>query len=144
MDFHQALNTVIAELTPQPWDYTTNAGTTLTVIPAGLPESEGFAEVMLRITASKAAAAEVGVATMHMATVLHAIDTNTELEHVTGLYDELLVTPSEDGGLHLTVTEIQYDPRREVTTTIYLPEPQRLPLASALRRATDVARGWED
>jgi hypothetical protein len=28
--------------------------------------------------------------------------------------------------------------------TMRLPEAQRLPLASALRRALDVARGWED
>ncbi len=144
MDFQDAVNTVIGEITPQPWDFTDTNGATLTVIPAGLAEAEGFAEVLIRITASKATAAEVGVATMHMPTLLHALDTNTEWEHVTGLYDEMAVTPTEDGGLHLTITEVSYDPRRETTTTIALPAAQRLPFASALRRATDVARGWED
>jgi hypothetical protein len=32
----------------------------------------------------------------------------------------------------------------DVDCTVLLPEEQRLPLASALSRATDVALGWED
>lgn len=60
MDFRTALSSAITDLTPRPWEHTTNDGT-LTVIPAGLT----------------------------------------------------------------------------------LPNQERLPLASALRRALDVARSWE-
>jgi hypothetical protein len=143
MDFRQAINTVIGEITPQPWDYTDGAGTTLTVIPAGLREAPGYGEVMVRITAGKALAAEIGITTTYMVSLLHALDTRTAWEHVTNLNDALTVTPA-DGGLVLTVTEVHYDPKREVTASIRIPEAQRLPLMSALRRATDVTRGWED
>jgi hypothetical protein len=143
-DFRHALDAIIAETTPQPWDYTTPNGTTLTVIPAGLREDKGNAEVIIRITTDKTTAAEVGVTTQHMTAVLHAIDTNDSLQHATWLGDVLASTPIEGGGLSLLVSEVQYDPRREVTATIILPAEQRLPFASALRRALDVARGWED
>lgn len=46
--------------------------------------------------------------------------------------------------MELAVTEEHWDePRTETTATIRLPEAQRQPLASALRRATDIARAWE-
>jgi hypothetical protein len=143
-DFRRTLDAVIAETTPQPWDYTTPNGTTLTVIPAGLREDKGNAEVIIRITADKATAAEVGVTTQHMTAVLRAVDASAPLEHVTWLGDVLAITPIEGGRLSLLVSEVQYDPRGEVTAAIILPAEQRLPFASALRRATDVARGWED
>lgn len=149
MDFRDALNTIRAELTPQPWDYTDNAGTTLTVVPAGLREDPGCAEVMIRITVDKTIAAEIGVTTTYMVSLLHALDTRTGWEHVSSFGDELTVAP-DDGGLVLVVTESAYrssDPafcRPETTAAIHIPEAQRLPLASALRRALDVARGWED
>jgi hypothetical protein len=64
VNFNDALNTVIADLTPQPWDYTTDDGATLTVIPAGLPHAEpGTAEVYLRVTRDKAHAAEAAITT---------------------------------------------------------------------------------
>jgi hypothetical protein len=44
----------------------------------------------------------------------------------------------------LTVTDVRYDSAvRDVTVSVRIPEEQRLPLASALSRALDVAQGWE-
>ncbi|MGW8879754.1 hypothetical protein [Streptomyces mirabilis] len=40
------------------------------------------------------------------------------------------------------VTEV-HGPGQQVEVSMVLPDAQRLPLASALRRALDVARGWE-
>lgn len=146
MDFHQAINTVNAELTPQPWDYTTPDGTTLTVIPACLREAPGYAEVMVRVTVDKTTAAEVGVTTTYMVSLLHALETSTGWEHDTPVGAQLDVTPGEHGDMVLLVTETDYETQGYPTTavTVRIPEAQRLPLASALRRATDVARGWED
>lgn len=145
MDFNDAINIVIAELTPQPWDYTTPDRTTLTVISAGLREARGYAEVMLRVTVDKATAAEVGVTTTYMVSLLHALDTRTGWEYSTSYGSDLNVTPDSDG-LVLIVSETDYETQGYPTTTaaIRIPEAQRLPLASALRRALDVARGWED
>jgi hypothetical protein len=143
VNFHDAINTALAELRAQPWDYTVD-GTTLTVIPAGLREAAGYAEVMIRITASHTRAAEIGVTTTYMISLLHALDTRTAWEHTTSLDDELTVAPAADG-MVLTITDVRYDSAvREVTASMHIPEAQRMPLASALRRALDVARGWED
>lgn len=201
MDFRQAFNTVNAELTPQPWDYTAPDGTTLTVIPACQREARGYAEVTLRIDPpcacsrpkgwhteqpsapgapwhpytvrsgrhergclvvgdphdaalcaglwgrtdpAPAHAAEVGVTTTYMVSLLHAIEQRVIWEHETSVGAMLDVATEHDGALFLAVTEVHDDPRRKVVATVYLPEAQRQPLASALRRATDVARGWED
>jgi hypothetical protein len=145
MDFYNALNTVIAELTPQPWDYTTPDGVTLTVIPASLREAQGYAEVMVRATADKATAAEIGITTTYMVSLLHALETRTRWEHSTPWGSDLDVMPGDDGGMVLVVTETDYETQGHPTTavTVLVPEEQRLPLASALRRALDVARGWE-
>jgi hypothetical protein len=148
-DFRQALNIAIAELTPQPWDFTDGSGTTLTVIPAGLKADAGEAEVMIRVTADKTLAAEIGIATAAMPELLTALKDGTAWEHVTILDDVLTVTPAPDGGTVITVLEVgyatsSYDSRYETTTAIHVPARQRMPLASALSRATDVARGWED
>ncbi|MFD8075821.1 hypothetical protein ACFV3E_24590 [Streptomyces sp. NPDC059718] len=144
MDFRDAINAVIGDLTPQPWQYTAADGATLTVIPAGLREAPGYGEVYVRVTADKTRAAEVGVTTTYMASVLHAIDTSTGYEYINGLWDEIVITPTEGGGLYIEVSEVHYEPRREVRTAIVLPPEQRLPLASAMRRACDVAKSWED
>ncbi|MFJ1995296.1 hypothetical protein [Streptomyces asiaticus] len=142
MDFRQAVNIVAGELTPQPWDFTDATGTTLTVIPAGLREDPGCAEVMIRITADKTTAAEIGIATADMPGLVEALDNRSPWEHVTVTSDTLTVIPDEEQ-LVLTVTEVHYGPVREVAAAIRIPETQRMPLASALRRALDVARGWE-
>jgi hypothetical protein len=147
MDFRQAWTTVIAELTPQPWDYTTPDGTTLTVIPRGWHADPGEAEVLIRITVDKALAAQIDITTTDMPQLLAAIEAGDAWEFAPLMSDFIAVAPADGGGLVLTVTEVSYpDGARPVLTpaTIALPEAQRLPLVSALRRATDVARGWED
>ncbi|MFF3511543.1 hypothetical protein [Streptomyces sp. NPDC002573] len=157
MDYQDAINTVIAELTPQPWDYTTDDGTTLTVIPLGIRHDPGCAEVNIRITASKTQAAEAAITTTDLPALLAALsEPATEpWEHTahwpdgtpkggigTWLGDSygLTLAPA-DGGLTLAVAEDTGD--TIVTASVALPEAQRLPLASALARALDVARSWE-
>lgn len=157
MNFHDALGNLIAELTPQPWDYTTPDGSTLRVIPAGLREDPGCAEVNIRITAKTVTglydfgltgpatrgAAEIGVTTSTLPALIAALEGRAGWDQADGGGDptRLLVTPT----LHITVTEGHHDGVRwiGVTESLQLPEAQRLPLASALGRALDVARGWE-
>jgi hypothetical protein len=158
VDFRHAFNTFNAELTNQPWDYTTD-GRTLTVIPAGLPHAEpGQAEIMIRITASHTRAAEAGITTSDMPGLLAALAGSTAWSHTTILDDQIALAPVDDliapapsgaGGVLLMVTEVGYassDPasRYETIVTVHLPGEQLMPLASALSRAADVARGWED
>ncbi|MEV5443520.1 hypothetical protein AB0N23_13425 [Streptomyces sp. NPDC052644] len=151
MNFRDALNTFLAQLTPQPWDYTTHDGTTLTVIPAGLPEDIGEAEVYIRITASKTLAAEAAITTTDLPALITALS-----EPVTGPWEHtahypdgiqryssygLTLAPAADSGFVVTVSE-DID-TGTVSAAVRLPERQRMPLASALRRALDVARDWE-
>lgn len=141
MDFRTALHTVIAELTPQPWDYTDTAGTTLTVIPAGLREDPGCAEVYVMITTSKPETAQAAIATRHLPRMIAALTHNRMWSHDT--LDDVCcgLTPFRGGGMLLTLSgdaeAVAGIPQ------VHVPEAQRLPLASALRRAWDVARGWE-
>jgi hypothetical protein len=158
MNFRDAINARIAELTPQPWDYTTPDGVTLTVIPAGLPADKGTAEVYLRVTASKTLAAEATIRTVDGAAILAALGSpiagrwehephwadGTPMHpvgHWLGDDTGLALSPA-DGGFVLEVRETTG--AGIVTVSILLPEAQRLPLASALGRALDVARAWED
>ncbi|MGW7617370.1 hypothetical protein ACWGLG_16190 [Streptomyces antimycoticus] len=146
MDFRQALNTVIAELTPQPWDFTDSTGATLTVIPAGMPADPGDAEVMIRITVSHTHAAEAGITTTDLPGLIAALEAGDASSHETTLRDTVTITPETGGTIAMTVTEFDWTTagRDDATATVRLPEEQRMPLASALRRAMDVARGWED
>lgn len=155
MNFNDALNTVIAELTPQPWDYTAPDGTTLRVIPAGLRADKGDAEVLIRITQTDATGlaefgitgpnsrgvAEVGVTTTDLPKVIEALTERGWWADNTLVSGALLVAAAS-GGVFVGVTE-NHGAGRHVDVGIVLPESQRLPLASALRRALDVARGWE-
>jgi hypothetical protein len=155
MNFRDALNITLAELTPQPWDYTSDDGTTLTVIPAGLREDAGRAEVNIRITRADATGlyefgltgpgsrgvAEVGVTTAELPTLIEALTERTAWEGVRLVLGELAMIPDADG-MTVRVTEI-HGRDQEITVSMHVPEPQRLPLASALRRALDVAREWE-
>jgi hypothetical protein len=155
MDFHTALNSLIADLTPQPWDYTTPDGTTLRVIPAGLRENAGYAEVLIRITRPDATGlysygitgpksrgvAEVGVTTTGLPGLIEALKARAAWEDAELVYGVLTVAPGADG-VAVTVTEV-HSADREETVAMLLPEAQRLPLASALARAMDVARSWE-
>lgn len=144
MDFNQALNTVIAEITPQPWDWTAPDGTTLTVIPRGWGADAGEAEVLITVTADKTLAAQIDITTTDMPQLLAAIEAGDGWEFMPLMSDFITLTPTGDGGLSLAVTEVHYGPRRETAATVALPAAQRMPLVSALRRATDVARAWED
>lgn len=155
MNFHDALNNVIAELTPQPWDYTDSAGTTLTVIPAGLREDPGCAEVLIRVThpdasglaefgittPSSRGVAEVGVPTATLPALIQALTERTGWEASSLAAGTLTVFPGVPGVV-VCVAEVHSE-GQAVTVSIQVPEEQRLPLASALRRALDVARGWE-
>ena len=148
-DFRHAFNTFNAELTNQPWDYTTD-GRTLTVIPAGLPHAEpGQAEIMIRITESHTRAAEAGITTSDMPGLLAVLAGHNTWSHTTFLGDRISLAPAGAGGVVLMVVEVGYassDPasRYETIVTVHLPGEQRMPLAAALRRAADVARSWED
>lgn len=141
MDFNDALNQVIAELTPQPWDYTDTSGTTLTVIPAGLREDPGMAEILIRITTPGTEPIEAGIITTDLPVMIDALTGNRLWSHETlvGTWCELV--PFGGGGMLLILSD---DPEAvEAQPQVHVPEAQRLPLASALRRALDVARGWE-
>lgn len=157
MDFHDALNIVTADLTPQPWEYTAADGATLTVIPAGLREDAGRAEVYLRITRDKTHAAEAAITTTDLPALIavlnepiaehwehepHYPDGQPKGRVGTWLGDSygLTLNPMQDG---FSVTAIEDTDAGVVAASVPLPEAQRLPLASALRRALDVARGWE-
>jgi hypothetical protein len=156
MDFHDALNNVIAELTPQPWDYTTADGTTLRIIPAGLRAEPGQAEVLIRITQADATGlydygitgpdsrgvAEVGVTTTDLPKVIEALTERGWWADNTLVSGALLVAAAS-GGVFVGVTEI-HGAGQHVDVGMVLPQSQRLPIASALSRALDVARGWED
>ena len=146
MDFHDALKTVTAELTPQPWDYTDAAGRTLTVIPAGLRADRGRAEVIIRVTESESLPVEIGVTTAELPGMIDALTGCQDWRHQTTLDSIIaaLIVPS--GDVFLFVTEADWsrnDERRLASASVRVPDDQRLPLASALRRALDVARGWE-
>ncbi|MFD5002169.1 hypothetical protein ACFWMV_04605 [Streptomyces mutabilis] len=149
MDFRSALDTVTAELTPHPWEYTTPDGVTLTVIPAGLRADAGMAEVYVRITASKTVAAEYAVTTTDLPALIGALGRPVTAEWTlaprwpdgTHRYftDGGLALAPADGGLSVVVTD-----EDDLSAAVRLPDEQRQPLASALRRALDVAQGWED
>ena len=156
MNFHDAINIAIADLTPQPWDYTTPDGTTLRVIPAGLRADKGEAEVYVRITHPDATGlgefgitgpnsrgvAEVGVTTTDLPKVIEALTQRGWWADNTLVSGALLVAAAS-GGVVVGVTEV-HGAGQHVDVGIVLPEEQRMPLASALRRALDVARSWED
>jgi len=156
MDFHDALNTVTAELTPQPWDWTALDGTTLRIIPAGLRADAGEAEVYVRVTRPDAkglgdygitgpnsrGVAEVGVTTTDLPKVIEALTEQGWWADNTLVSGALLVAAAS-GGVVVGVTE-NHGTGQHVDVGMVLPESQRLPLASALRRALDVARAWED
>jgi len=151
MDFHQALNVVIGELTPQPWDYSTSDGTRLRVIPEGLRQGPGDGVVLIQICPSAHVAVtpdgpEFSVRTADMPGLINALIDRREWTTEDGWSDVLTVRPEGDG-MRLAYTVWARDTTgqpADVDRTVLLPEEQRLPLASALSRATDVAVGWED
>jgi hypothetical protein len=141
VDFHAAYNQVVAELTPQPWDYTSVDGATLTVIPAGLPDNPGMAEVLIRITTPGADPIEAGITTTDLPAVIDTLASNKLCSDGTMTDMWYRLSPSGGGGMMLTLEE--GPDAEEAAAQIHVPEAQRMPFASALRRALDVARGWE-
>jgi hypothetical protein len=149
MEFQDALSTVIAELTPQPWDYTTPDGTRLRVIPEGLRQDPGGGVVLIRICE----AAHVQVTPdgpeypMRTGDVPALITALTDRrEWTTSDWGDVLAVRPEGDGMRLAYTVYDRDTTgqpADVDRTVLVTEAQRLPLASALRRALDVARGWE-
>ncbi|MFM9452516.1 hypothetical protein [Streptomyces europaeiscabiei] len=156
LDFRDALNTVHAELTPQPWDHTVG-GRTITVIPAGLSADRGGAEVYVRITVSKTTAAEAAITTTDLPALIGALDeplaqvwehqphwpdgtAKPRLGERWGDDYGMSLAPASEG-FRVTVVEDTGDGIEEASVT--LPQAQRRPFAAALRRALDVAHGWE-
>lgn len=119
--FRDAYNSVIADLTPQPWTHTVG-DRTLTVIPAGFRADRDDAEEWVKTPE-----------------VQRLVDAVTAGESWTSVYSGwgLEVTVAEPG-----VTVAVWE--KGEATTVVLPSSERLPFASAIRRALDVARGWED
>ncbi|CAL9501761.1 hypothetical protein [Streptomyces sp. enrichment culture] len=131
MDFTTALGIVLAELDPKPWTYTTTDGTTLTIIPAGFRADHDAAEVIFRVGDIEEWVRTPDV--QRLADALTAGESWTDVSYGWGLD---VVTA--DAGVIVAVHQ------GDVTASVSLPPEQRLPLASALGRALDVARGWED
>lgn len=141
MDFRQALNAFTAELTPQPWDYTDNAGTTLTVIPAGLREDPGCAEVIVSIKAlAQFFDADASIPSRDLPAMIDALTNNQPWPYNTPGDVGVELAPSSRGGVWLTVSPDLDDDQPQ----IHVSETLRLHLASALCQALDVARGWEN
>lgn len=150
MDFQNALNTVIAELTPQPWDWSTPDGTRLRIIPEGLRQDPGNGVVEIQIiecahVSKTPTGPEYPMRTVDVPGLIAALTDRREWT-TTDWGDTLAVRP-EGEGMRLAYTVYDYDTTgqpADVDRTVFVPEAQRLPLASALRRALDVARSWED
>lgn len=151
MDFHQALNIVSAELDPQPWDHTTPDGTRLRVIPEGLSQGPGDGVVLIQICEHADVQVipdgpEYSARTADMSGLINALTDRSEWTGREGWGDVLTVRPEADG-MRLAYSVWDRDTTgqaADVDRTMVLPEEQRMPLVSALRRAMDVAIGWED
>jgi hypothetical protein len=151
VDFRDAIDIVTAELTPQPWDYTTPDGTTLRIIPEGLRQDPGDGVVLIQICPAAHVQVtpdgpEYSVRTAYMPEMINAIVSRTEWTTEDGWSDGLTVRPEGDGMrlAYIVWARDTMGQPADVDRTVLVPESQRLPLASALRRALDVARGWED
>ena len=147
--YQQAVNSLIADLTPQPWYYNTPDGTRLRVIPEGLRQDPGDGVVLIQICeAAHVQVTPTGpeylMRTVDVPSLIAALTDRTEWT-TTGWGDVLAVRPEGDG-MRLAYTVYDRDTTgqpADVDRTVLVPEEQRLPLASALRRALDVAHGWE-
>ncbi|MGY5127390.1 hypothetical protein [Streptomyces nigrescens] len=150
MDFPTAASILNAELTPQPWDYTTSDGTRLRVIPEGLPQGPGGGVVLIQICEAAHVAVtpdgpEYEMRTPDVSGLIDALITRTAWTDGDGA-DCIVVRP-EGEGMRLAYTVYARDTTGQpgdVDRTVLVPETQRLPLMSALSRALDVARGWEE
>lgn len=150
MDFRTFYNAVIADITPQPWDWWTPEGTRLRVIPEGLRQDPGDGVVLIQIC--EAAHVQVTPTGPHYS--MRTVDVPGLIAALTGRaewktsdWGDFLTVRPESDGMRLAYTVYDYDTTgrpADIDRTILLPEAQRLPLASALARALDVAKSWED
>jgi hypothetical protein len=146
MDFKDAWNIVTADLTPQPWDWWTPEGTRLRIIPEGLRQDPDHGVVEIQICPAAhvqvtPTGPEYPMRTPDVPGLIAALTYRTEWT-TTDCGDVLAVRPEGDG-MRLAYTVYDRDTTgqmADVDRTILLPEAQRLPLASALARALDVAR----
>ncbi|MFI8535357.1 hypothetical protein ACIGMX_34570 [Streptomyces aquilus] len=149
MDFRTALNSLIADLTPRPWDYTTPDGTRLRIIPEGLRQDVGDGVVEIQICEATHVQVtpdgpEYPMRTVDVPALIAALTDRAEWT-TTDFGDTLTVRP-ETGGMRLAYTVYDRDTTgqpADIDRTIHIPEQQRMPLASALGRALDVAKSWE-
>lgn len=132
MDFRDALNIVIAEITPQTWTYTNADGATLTVVPAGFRADKDTAEVVFRVSED----IEEWVRTPDVQRIIDALRAGESWADTS--YGWGVDVAVADDGVTVAVHQ-DGNP-----TAVLLPPEQRLPLASALARALDVARAWEE
>ncbi|MEU9323208.1 hypothetical protein AB0D91_05250 [Streptomyces canus] len=149
MDFRDAFNIVTAELTPQPWDYTTHDGTRLRVVPEGLRQDpgDGVVEIQICEAAHVQTTPDGPEYPMRSVDVPGLIAALTDRrEWTTSDWGDTLTVRPEGDGMRLAYTVYDRDTTgqpADVDRTVLVPEAQRLPLASALQRALDVAKGWE-
>jgi hypothetical protein len=130
-DFRTALGMVLAELTPQPWTYTNTENITLRIEPACMPAGRDEAEVVF-----------------YVGEVMEWVRT----PDVQRLVDALTAGESWDDSDYGWGLDVEVDDEKvrvsivqdRVPASVTLPASQRMPLVSAIRRALDVARGWED
>jgi hypothetical protein len=149
VDFRTAFNTVIAELTPQSWDYTTPDGTRLRVIPEGLRQDPGDGVVEIQICPAAHVQVtpdgpEYRMRTVDVPSLIAALTSRTAW--TTADWGDVLAVRPEGDRTRLAYTVYARDTTgrpADVDRTVLVPEAQRLPLASALARALDVARSWE-
>lgn len=142
MDFETALTNVIADLTPQPWDHTTPNGQTLTVIPAGLREDPGRAEVMIRISRAGQPQAEIGIPSATLPDLIAALEAGEEWTF-RDYEEQLVVVCGTAPGMVVVDSTYHAVGGQAAVAVIDLPVGLLRPLASALSRALDVARSWE-
>lgn len=131
MKFNDALGMLLAEITPRPWAYTDAHGSTLTIEPAGLPAERDEAEVVFSV--GEAAEWLRTPAVERLVEALTAGESWADADYGWGLTVEIT-------GETVTVSVIH----DHVPAPVVLPASERMPLVSAIRRALDVARGWED
>lgn len=149
MDFRTALNSVIGDLTPQPWDWSTPDGTRLRIIPEGLPQDPGEGVIEIQIiecahVSKTPTGPEYPMRSVDVPGLIAALTDRREWN--TQDWGDCLTVRPEGDGMRLAYTVYDYDTTgrpADVDRTILLPEAQRLPLASALGRALDVAKSWE-
>ena len=150
MDFQTAVNSLIADLTPQPWDWWTPDGTRLRIIPEGLRQDPGDGVVEIQIVEAAHVQAvpdgpEYPMRTVDVPGLIAAL--TERVEWTTRDWGDYLTLRPEGDGMRLAYTVYGRDTTgqpADIDRTIWLPETQRLPLAAALARALDVARSWED